>query len=196
MTFGDVCGYRYGHAESPRSGHNSHGVVTALQPHNSPRQDPSIFAKRVGRGSFDVAGHFSSLNLRSSTHLQRCERFLKRRAGDAFFRDDGGNKAGGSHVESGMRRANVRRDAHAGEMSDFLLRTLFDGDVLSRWNREIEGRKRRGNVKRNLVSPARARRFRTCRFYLRCRHWPRCGPLPRRPRLRLRSSGSARPYCR
>src|SRR5438552_15057144 len=82
---------------------------------------------------------------------ERAKRLSVRRAGDAAFREDGRDVPGGGNVESGMGGGNIRRDANALKMRDFIGGTLFDGNVLAIRYGQIESGNGRGNIKRHII---------------------------------------------
>ena len=63
---------------------------------------------------------------------------------------------------AGIRHGHIGGNTHAAQMRDFVGGTLLDRNLFARGNREVEGRNRRGHVKRyamlvrqhgNLIGP-------------------------------------------
>src|SRR5271156_2197909 len=75
----------------------------------------------------------------------------ERSAGDAILGDYGGNVAVGGYVERYVRGADVWGGAYAGGVGDFRGGALFDGDLVARGQREIDGGDGGGDVEGDVV---------------------------------------------
>ena len=97
-------------------------------------------------------GHRDLSRRRDCNRLrQPAQRIRVRRACHAALADDGGDQARGRDVECRIRGGHIRSDAHSAQVRHFFGGTLFDGNLFSGRNREIERGNRRGDIERHAM---------------------------------------------